>query len=144
MPVWQRRGRCVDLRSICCCPGRNHGKTGLDAAILLAHSSASLKLEVVVYYSTWPPIRGFECPSEVDALASVSAVVAKHQDAVRRIKEALAEIKTVAKKDSALAAEGAALFLEKLAPAIKGVDSSSGGIGSDVNRSIETFVHRTH
>jgi hypothetical protein len=33
-----------------------------------------------------------------------------------------------------LAAEGAVLFLEKLAPAIEGVDSSSGSIGSAVNR----------
>lgn len=32
------------------------------------------------------------------------------------------------------------LFLEKLAPAIEQVDSSSGGIGSAVNRAIETLV----
>ena len=40
-----------------------------------------------------------------------------------------------------LTAEGAVLFLEKLAPAIEQVDSSSGGIGSAVNRAIETLVH---
>lgn len=57
-----------------------------------------------------------------------------------RIKEALAEIKAVAKKEPVLAAEGAVLFLEKLAPAIEQVDSSSGGIGSAVNRAIETLV----
>ncbi len=39
-----------------------------------------------------------------------------------------------------MAAEGAVLFLEKLAPAIEQVDSSSGGIGSAVNRAIETLV----
>jgi hypothetical protein len=59
---------------------------------------------------------------------------------ITRIKEALAEIKAVTKKEPVLAAEGAVLFLEKLAPAIEQVDSSSGGIGSAVNRAIETLV----
>lgn len=59
---------------------------------------------------------------------------------ILRIKEALAEIKAIAKKEPVLAAEGAVLFLEKLAPAIEQVDSSSGGIGSAVNRAIETLV----
>ena len=59
---------------------------------------------------------------------------------ILRIKEALSEIKAVAKKEQVLAAEGAVLFLEKLAPAIEQVDSSSGGIGSAVNRAIETLV----
>jgi tetratricopeptide (TPR) repeat protein len=64
----------------------------------------------------------------------------KSATAIQRIKEALAEIKAVAKKEPVLAAEGAVLFLEKLAPAIEQVDSSSGGIGSAVNRAIETLV----
>jgi len=64
----------------------------------------------------------------------------KSDTPIQRIKEALAEIKAVAKKEPALAAEGAVLFLEKLAPAIEQVDSSSGGIGSAVNRAIETLV----
>ena len=64
----------------------------------------------------------------------------KSDTPIQRIKEALVEIKAVAKKDPVLAAEGAALFLEKLAPAIEQVDSSSGGIGSAVNRAIETLV----
>lgn len=59
---------------------------------------------------------------------------------IQRIKEALAEIKALAKKEPVLAAEGAVLFLEKLAPAIEQVDSSSGGIGSAVNRAIKTLV----
>jgi hypothetical protein len=50
------------------------------------------------------------------------------------------EIKAVAKKEPVVAAEGAVLFLEKLAPAIEQVDCSSGGIGSAVNRTIETLV----
>jgi hypothetical protein len=64
----------------------------------------------------------------------------KSSTPILRIKEALTEIKTVAKKEPVLAAEGAVLFLEKLAPAIEQVDSSSGGIGSAVNRAIEALV----
>jgi hypothetical protein len=50
------------------------------------------------------------------------------------------EIQAIAKKEPVLAAEGAVLFLEKLAPAIEQVDSSSGDIGSAVNRGIESLV----
>lgn len=64
----------------------------------------------------------------------------KSQPPIQRIKEALVEIKAVAKKEPVLAAEAAVLFLEKLTPAIEGVDSSSGSIGSAVNRAIETLV----
>lgn len=64
----------------------------------------------------------------------------KSDTPIQRIKEALAEIKGVSKKEPVLAAEGAVLFLEKLAPAIEQVDSSSGGIGTAVNRAIETLV----
>lgn len=59
---------------------------------------------------------------------------------IQRIKEALTEIRGVARKDSALAAEGAVLFLEKLAPAIENVDGSSGAIGSATNRAIDVLV----
>lgn len=64
----------------------------------------------------------------------------KSDTPIQRIKEALAEIKAVARKEPMLAAEGAVLFLEKLAPAIEQVDSSSGSIGSAVNRAIETLA----
>jgi len=64
----------------------------------------------------------------------------KSQTPIQRIKEAISEIKLVTKKEPVLAAEGAILFLEKLSPAIEGVDSSSGAIGSAVNRAIETLV----
>jgi hypothetical protein len=52
----------------------------------------------------------------------------------------LSEIKQVAKKDPELAAAGAVLFLEKLSPAIGQVDSSSGAIGTLVNRAIDILV----
>lgn len=64
----------------------------------------------------------------------------KSDTPILRIKEALAEIKAVAKKEPGLAAEGAVLFLEKVAPAIEQVDSSSGSIDSAVNLAIETLV----
>ena len=60
----------------------------------------------------------------------------RSQSAITRIKEAVAEIKKVARKEPVLAAEGAVLFLEKVSPALQNIDSSSGAIGSAVNRAI--------
>ena len=59
---------------------------------------------------------------------------------IQRIKEALAEIKLVARKEPILAAEGAVTMLEKLSPALEQVDSSSGALGSAVNKAIDTLV----
>ena len=59
---------------------------------------------------------------------------------IQRIKEALAEIKQVARKEPVLAAEGAVTLLEKLSPALEQVDSSSGALGSAVNKAIETLM----
>jgi hypothetical protein len=64
----------------------------------------------------------------------------KSQPAILRIKEAVSEIRQVARKEPVLAAEGAVLFIEKLSPAIEHVDSSSGAIGTAVNRAIESLV----
>jgi hypothetical protein len=59
---------------------------------------------------------------------------------LQRIKEAIAEIKQVARKEPVLAAEGAILLLDKLSPALEQVDSSSGALGSAVNKAIDTLV----
>ena len=59
---------------------------------------------------------------------------------IQRIKEAVSEIKQVAKKEPVIAAEGAVALLEKLSPALEQVDSSSGVLGSAVNRAIDTLV----
>jgi hypothetical protein len=59
---------------------------------------------------------------------------------IQRIKEAVAEIKKVSKLEPALAADGAVVLLEKLSPALEHVDSSSGAIGSAVNRAIDALV----
>jgi hypothetical protein len=59
---------------------------------------------------------------------------------IQRIKEALTEIKQFTRKEPVLAAEGAITLLEKLSPALEQVDSSSGALGSAVNKAIETLV----
>jgi hypothetical protein len=64
----------------------------------------------------------------------------KSQPAIKRIKEAVSEIKKVARKDKLLAAEGAVLFLEKVSPALEHVDSSSGAIGTAVNNAIAALA----
>ncbi|MBD3334194.1 MAG: hypothetical protein GF355_01650 [Candidatus Eisenbacteria bacterium] len=64
----------------------------------------------------------------------------RSQPAIKRIKEAVSEIKKVARKDQVLAAEGAVLFLQKLSPALEHIDSSSGAIGTAVNNAIGTLV----
>ena len=60
--------------------------------------------------------------------------------AVQRIKEAVSEIKLVNRHDRLLAAEGAILFIEKLAPACGGVDSSSGALGTAVNNALQDLA----
>ncbi len=60
--------------------------------------------------------------------------------AVKRVHEAVSEIKKVARKDEVLAAEGAILFLEKVSPALEQVDSSSGAIGSAVYHAIAALA----
>ncbi len=64
----------------------------------------------------------------------------KSQPAIKRIKEAVSEIKKVARKDAVLASEGAVIFLEKLSPALERIDSSSGAIGTAVNNAIRALV----
>ena len=64
----------------------------------------------------------------------------KSQPAIKRIKEAVSEIRKVARKDGMLAAEGAVLFLEKVSPAIEHVDGSSGAIGTAVNNAVESLA----
>lgn len=59
---------------------------------------------------------------------------------IKRIKEAVTEIKAAARKDKILGAEGAVILLEKVSGALEHVDSSSGAIGSTVNHMIETLA----
>ncbi|MCG8460551.1 MAG: hypothetical protein MI919_30080 [Holophagales bacterium] len=64
----------------------------------------------------------------------------RSQPAIQRVKEAVSEIKKVRRKNPVLAAEGAIAFLERVSPALEQVDSSSGAIGTAVNRAIDQLV----
>ncbi len=64
----------------------------------------------------------------------------RSQPAVKRVKEAVSEIKMVARRDPLLGAEGAVLFLEKLSPSLEQVDSSSGAMGTAVNNAISALA----
>jgi hypothetical protein len=64
----------------------------------------------------------------------------KSQPAITRLQEALTEIKLVSRIDPMLGAEGAVALLERISPALENVDSSSGAIGTAVNRTIAELV----
>jgi len=60
--------------------------------------------------------------------------------ASQRIKEAVSEIKKVAKKDPVLGAEGVVKFSEKLWPALEQIDTSSGALGTAVYNALHTLL----
>lgn len=60
--------------------------------------------------------------------------------ACQRLREAVSEIKKVAKKEPVLGAEGAVRLMEKLWPALEHVDSSSGALGSAVNKALDDLI----
>jgi hypothetical protein len=64
----------------------------------------------------------------------------RSQPAIQRVKQAVSEIKMVARGDPVRAADGAVTLLERLSPALEHVDSSSGAIGTAVNRAIAELV----
>jgi tetratricopeptide (TPR) repeat protein len=62
------------------------------------------------------------------------------QLAIGRINEALTEIRAVARHDTACAAEGAVLLLEKLSPALCQIDSSSGALGNATYAAVQELA----
>jgi hypothetical protein len=60
--------------------------------------------------------------------------------ACQRLREAASEIKKVARKDPLLGAEGAVRLMEKIWPALAHVDSSSGALGSAVNKTLDALI----
>jgi len=60
--------------------------------------------------------------------------------ACQRIKEAISEIKKVARQDPVLGAEGSVSFMEKIWPALQHVDSSSGALGTAVFNAMDVLV----
>lgn len=60
--------------------------------------------------------------------------------ACQRLREAVTEIKKVTKKDLMIGAEGAVRLMEKIWPALEHVDSSSGALGSAVNKTLDALI----
>ncbi len=60
--------------------------------------------------------------------------------ACRRLREATSEIKKIAKKDPVLGAEGAVRLMEKIWPALQKVDTSSGALGTAVNKALDALI----
>ncbi|MBA1446017.1 MAG: hypothetical protein M3H12_13420 [Chromatiales bacterium] len=60
--------------------------------------------------------------------------------ACQRLREAVSEIKRVAKKDPVLGAEGAVRLMEKLWPALEHIDTSSGALGSAVYKTLDALI----
>ena len=60
--------------------------------------------------------------------------------AVTRLKEALSEIKAVAKSDPVTAGEGAVSLMERIWPAFQDIDTSSGALGTAVARTLEQLI----
>src|SRR4051794_26455678 len=59
---------------------------------------------------------------------------------IQRLKEALIEIRQIARADHVLVADGGVALLEKLSPALEHADSSSGAMGTAVYRAIDPLV----
>jgi hypothetical protein len=64
----------------------------------------------------------------------------RSQPAIQRIRQAVTEIKRAARCDPVLGAEGAVLLLERISPALENADSSSGAIGTAVNKALDALV----
>jgi hypothetical protein len=62
------------------------------------------------------------------------------QTAAARLKEAVAEIKTVGKSNPLVAGEGALALMERLWPAFEQIDTSSGALGSAVNKALGVLI----
>ena len=60
--------------------------------------------------------------------------------ASKRMREAVSEIKKVAKKDRFLAGEGVIELFRRLYPALMQIDSSSGALGTAMNKTIEALM----
>jgi len=60
--------------------------------------------------------------------------------ACQRLREAVSEIKKVAKKEPVFGAEGVVRLMEKIWPALAHVDSSSGALGSAVYKTLDALI----
>ena len=60
--------------------------------------------------------------------------------ASKRLKEAVGEIKAVAKSDRVLAGEGTVSLMERLWSALEDIDTSSGALGSVVHHTLDDLI----
>ena len=60
--------------------------------------------------------------------------------AIGRLKEAAAEIKSVAKSDPVAAGDGVVSLMERIWPAFQGIDTSSGALGAAVFRTVNELA----
>ena len=60
--------------------------------------------------------------------------------AIERLKSAKSEIRSVARKDPVTAAEGMMAVAQRIWPAFEHIDTSSGALGSAVNRTLEDLL----
>jgi len=60
--------------------------------------------------------------------------------AIKRLKEAVSEIKKVARTDAVVAADGAVILFERFWPALENIDTSSGALGGAVNWTQEELL----
>ena len=60
--------------------------------------------------------------------------------AIERLKSAKTEIRSVARKDPVTAAEGVIALAQRIWPAFEHIDTSSGALGSAVNRTLEDLL----
>jgi hypothetical protein len=58
----------------------------------------------------------------------------------KRLKEAVSEIKAVAKSDRVLAGEGIVSLIERLWPALQDIDTSSGALGGVINHTLHELI----
>jgi hypothetical protein len=60
--------------------------------------------------------------------------------AISRLKEAAAEIRSVAKSDLVAAGDGVVSLMERIWPAFQGIDTSSGALGAAVFRTVNELI----
>jgi hypothetical protein len=58
----------------------------------------------------------------------------------KRLKEAVSEIKAVAKSDRVLAGEGIVSLIERLWPALQDIDTSSGALGGVIDHTLHELI----
>lgn len=60
--------------------------------------------------------------------------------AASRLREAMAEVRAVARLDPVLGADGAVGLLERIGPAFEGIDTSSGSLSTATNRAVAELI----